>query len=96
MSQILAWFKEGSGTVVRSTRPTFGRCPAVPATDPDPFLNDAQILKTWLRITQIDRCEQHGWVVMNAMKSGGITWFLPPARCAKRQDRSWAHVDHET
>jgi hypothetical protein len=34
-----AWFKKGSGTVVRSTRPTFGRCPAVPATVPDPFLN---------------------------------------------------------
>jgi NADH-quinone oxidoreductase subunit N len=32
-------FKKGSGTVVRSTRPTFGRCPAVPATVPDPFLN---------------------------------------------------------
>jgi eukaryotic-like serine/threonine-protein kinase len=32
-------FKKGSGTVVRSTRPTFGQCPAVPATVPDPFLN---------------------------------------------------------
>ena len=41
--RILAWFKKGSGTVVRSTRPTFGRCPAVPATVPDPFLNHARI-----------------------------------------------------
>jgi N-acetylglucosaminyl-diphospho-decaprenol L-rhamnosyltransferase len=41
-SQDRAWFKKGSGTVVRSTRPTFGRCRAVPATVPDPFLNHAQ------------------------------------------------------
>jgi hypothetical protein len=27
---------------VRSTRPTFGRCPAVPAKVPDPFLNHAE------------------------------------------------------
>ena len=33
------WLKKGSGIVVRSTRPTFGRCPAVPATVPDPFLS---------------------------------------------------------
>jgi signal transduction histidine kinase len=33
-----ACFKKGSGTFVRSTRPTFGRCPAVPAKVPDPFL----------------------------------------------------------
>ena len=37
-----AWFKKGSGTVVRSTRPTFGRCPAVPATVSDSFLNHAK------------------------------------------------------
>jgi hypothetical protein len=41
-SEKIAWFKKGSGTVVRSTRPTFGRCPAVPATVPDPFLNHAE------------------------------------------------------
>jgi len=34
---IRAWFKKGSGTVVRST------LRAVPATVPDPFLNQAAI-----------------------------------------------------
>ena len=31
--------QKGAGAVVRSTRPTFGRCPAVPTTIPDPSLN---------------------------------------------------------
>ncbi len=34
-------FKKGPDTVERSTRPTFGRCPAVPATVSGPFLNHA-------------------------------------------------------
>ena len=32
-------FEKGAGAVVRSTRPPFGQCPAVPATALDPFLN---------------------------------------------------------
>jgi len=35
--EIRAWFKKGSGTVLRST------LRAVPATVPDPFLNHAEI-----------------------------------------------------
>ena len=41
---VLAWFKKGSGSVVRSTGPNFGRCPAVPATVADAFLNHALFL----------------------------------------------------
>jgi hypothetical protein len=39
LGRITAWFKKGSGTVVRST------LRAVPATVPDPFLNHARITK---------------------------------------------------
>jgi len=77
--EIRDWFKKGSGTFVRSTRPTFGRCPAVPAKVPDPFLNQAEI-----RLCQAlgpaapcnicgvdcsgcDACGSRGWESMRAV-----------------------------
>jgi hypothetical protein len=43
--EFLAWFKKGSGTVVRST------LRAVPATVPDPFLNHAKFLTRHLEFS---------------------------------------------
>jgi F5/8 type C domain-containing protein len=63
-------FKKGSGTVVRSTRPTFGRCPAVPATVPDPFLNHARFY-AWWTVWQVLAC---AWCGVTAAQER--TWLV--------------------
>ena len=75
--RIGAWFKKGSGTVVRST------VRAVPATVPDPFLNHARIGRIvlvvllaaiWLGATGDLAASEKGPEVQRAV-SGGLEWL---------------------